>query len=110
MTTMEVEETGMPGGIQRSEGKGKGTEVPRTDPIRSDPFGESFYDKPKPGGSSGGSGPDPTTGMVIPSPATKKRHIQKPENFTDPRDWDKFKRQEFLYVQEYEDDFTTHAS
>jgi hypothetical protein len=109
MATMEVEEPGMPRGMQHSESKGKGTEVPRGDPIRPvDPFGESFYDRPGRSGGGGGGGPNPGTGtdpaVYLPTPS-KKRHIQKPENFTDPKDWDKFKRQEFLYYEEYRDDF-----
>jgi hypothetical protein len=103
---MEVEEPGMPGGMQCSKGKEKGTEVPQTDPIRSDPFGEGFYNR---GGGGGGGGLNPGTGTapaVYPLAPSKKKHIQKPESFTDPKDWDKFKRQEFLYYEEYRDDFT----
>jgi hypothetical protein len=39
MVTMDVKETGMPGGMKSSEGKGKGTEVPLGKPIAPDPFG-----------------------------------------------------------------------
>jgi hypothetical protein len=103
---MEVEETGMPGGMKSSVGKGKGTEVPWGDPIRPvDPFGEGLYGRP---GGNGGGGPDPGAGtdpaVYLPAPS-KKRHVRGPENFTDPKDWDKFKRQEFLYYEEYRDDF-----
>jgi hypothetical protein len=47
---------------------------------------------------------------VVHQPPSKKKHIQKPENFTDPKDWDKFKQQEFLYYKEYEDDFETNSA
>ena len=30
---------------------------------------------------------------------------KKPKDFTDAKNWDKFKRQEFLYYEEYEDKF-----
>jgi hypothetical protein len=104
---MDIEETGMPGGMKSSEGKGKGMEVPRGNPIRPDPFGESFYDRPGGSGGGGSGGPNPGTGTAptVYQPPSKKRQIQKPENFTDPKDWDKFKRQEFLYYEEYRDDF-----
>jgi hypothetical protein len=108
---MEVEETGMPGGMQGSGSKGKGTEVPRSDPIRpGDPFTEGLYGRP--GGGDGG-GPNPGTGTaptVYPPAPSKKRHIQKPADFTDPKDWDRFKGQEFLYYEEYDDDFIDDSS
>jgi hypothetical protein len=111
MSTMDVEETSMPGGMQGSGSKGKETEVPRTSPIRpADPFAERLYDR---SGGSGGGGPNPGTGTapaVYPPAPSRKRHIQKPEPFTDVKDWDKFKRQEFLYYEEYEEDFADDSS
>jgi hypothetical protein len=49
-----------------------------------------------------GTGTDPV--VYLPAPS-KKRHIRKLENFTNPKDRDKFKRQEFLYYKEFRDDF-----
>jgi hypothetical protein len=110
MTTMDIER--MPGGMKGSEGKGKQPENPLLRPSGSGEY-DPFFGPPDYGGGQGGGGgggPGPTTGMVAPLPSTKKKHIQKLEDFTNPRIWDKFKRQEFLYVQEYEDNFQLYLS
>jgi hypothetical protein len=39
-----------------------------------------------------------------------KKHIQKPDDFTDSKDWEKFNRQAFVYMTEYEGDFPTDGS
>lgn len=109
-TLIEVGE--MPGEMETSGNKGK-----KRDP--SEAFGAMMFSS----GTStmeqggGGSAPPPTPGpggntggsVVIP-PHNPKKHIKKPEDFTNPKDWDKFERREFLYVTGYEDDFRTHSS
>jgi hypothetical protein len=114
MATMDVKETGMPGGMKSSEGKGKQPEPPRepSPKRRHEPsfFSQDFGER---SGGGGGGGPNPGAGTapaVYPPAPSKKRHIQKPANFIDPKDWDKFRRQEFLYYEEYEDDFVDDAS
>ena len=37
--------------------------------------------------------------LLVPDPK-RKSHIQKPEDFTDTKQWDKFKRQSFVYLEE----------
>ena len=99
-------ETGMPGAMEEDQTKGKGPEPRRQDP--SGFFAEALgrglgRDSPAPGGSG-----DPGPTAVTATPAVisgKKKHIKKPEDFTDAKNWDKFKRQEFLYYEEYEDEF-----
>jgi hypothetical protein len=111
MTTMDVKE-GIPRGMKGSESKGKQPENPPSGPsspqgyksIFSQGFGRSG------GGGSGGPNPGIGTAPAVQQAPSKKRHIQKPENFTDPKDWDKFKQQEFLYYEEYRDDFNTDKS
>jgi hypothetical protein len=114
MATMDVEETGMPGGMKGSEGKGKQPEPPREpSPRRRYEPGFFSQDFGEGSGGDGGGGPNPGTGTAPAVPyqtPSKKRHIQKPANFIDPKDWDKFRRQEFLYYEEYEDDFVDDAS
>jgi hypothetical protein len=39
-----------------------------------------------------------------------KKHIQKPDDFTNSKDWEKFRRQAFIYIAEYENDFINEAS
>ena len=56
------------------------------------------------GGGSGGAGPGPGTGVTTPQRLSKKKHIKKPQDFTDTKDWDNFKQHEFLYYEEYEED------
>jgi hypothetical protein len=92
MTTMEVEETGMLRGMQGSQGKGKQPE----DPIGpSAPkgyqsiFSQGFSKEPGEGGS--GLNPGTESALTVHLPPSKKRHIQKLENFTNLKDWDKFK-------------------
>ena len=58
------------------------------------------------GGGGFGPGADTTTAMG----GSKKKHIKKPEDFIDAKDWDKFKRQEFLYYEEYENNFMTKSA
>jgi hypothetical protein len=44
--------------------------------------------------------------MVPLAPEPKKKsHIQKPEDFTDTKQWDKFKHQSFVYLEENQRDF-----
>ena len=50
---------------------------------------------PPPAQGTGGN----TGGSVIIPPHNPKKHIKKPEDFN-PKDWDKFKQQEFLCVTE----------
>jgi hypothetical protein len=45
--------------------------------------------------------PDPTPAV----PDKKKSHVKKPENFENAKDWDRYKRQTFIYIAEYEKDF-----
>ena len=54
----------------------------------------------------GGSGtPSQGTRVTTTAGGSKKKHIKKPEDFTDAKNWDKFKHQEFLYYKEYEEEF-----
>ena len=62
---------------------------------------------PTPGGSRI---PDPGADTTTPTGGSKKKHITKLEDFTDTKDWEKFKCQEFLYYMEYEDEFTTEST
>ena len=97
--------TRMPGEMEERWGKGKSPEPP------IDPVGR-YFDQASRGrrGESpalGGSGDPPpvTTTTPITSGNPKKKHIKQPEDFTDAKNWNKFKRQEFLYYKEYEDEF-----
>ena len=99
-------ETGMPGAMEEDQRKGKDPEPRGQNPSRffEEALGEAFGPKPP---APGGSG-DPGPAAVTTAPAAisgKKKHIKKPEDFTDAKNWDKFKRQEFLYYEEYEDEF-----
>jgi hypothetical protein len=38
-------------------------------------------------------------------PNKKKSHVKKPEDFEDAKQWDKYKRQTFVYIQENQKDF-----
>jgi hypothetical protein len=38
-----------------------------------------------------------------------KKHVQKPDDFVDAKDYEKFRRQAFVYMSEYPDDFNTDA-
>ena len=101
-------ETGMPGAMEEDQTKGKGPEPCGQDPSRffGEALGGAFTGETRPP-APGGSG-DPGPAMVTTAPAAasgKKKHIKKPEDFTDTKNWDKFKRQEFLYYEEYEDEF-----
>jgi hypothetical protein len=113
MTTMEVKETGMPGGMQSSVGKGKQTENSLARPSCPQGYKSIFsqgYGKGSGGGGGGGLNPGTGTAPAVQQAPSKRRHIQKPENFTDPKDWDKFRQHEFLYYEEYEEDFIDNAS
>ena len=48
-----------------------------------------------------------TSAMAAPN---NHKHVNKPEPLTDARDWEKFKRQSFIYLSEYEEEFTTQES
>jgi hypothetical protein len=58
---------------------------------------------------SGRGSPAPPPPPAAAAGSTKK-HIQKPDNFLESKDWDKFHRQAFVYMEEYENDFTSDAS
>ena len=47
---------------------------------------------------------------TTPTEKSKKKHIKKLEDFTNAKDWDKFKCQEFLYYKDYEDEFIDDAT
>ena len=101
-------ETGIPGAMEEDQTKGKDPEPRGQDPSRffKETLGRAFGEETKPP-APGGSG-DPGPAAVTTAPATmsgKKKHVKKPEDFTDAKNWDKFKRQEFLYYEEYEDEF-----
>ena len=98
-------ETGMPGAMEEDQTKGKEPESRGQNPSRffAEALGRNLgRDSPVPGGS-GDPGPAVTTTTPAAVPG-KKKHIKKPEDFTDAKNWDKFKRQEFLYYEEYEDE------
>ena len=97
-------ETGMPGAMEEDQTKGKSPEPRGQDPSQffRETLGETFGPEPPTPGGSGNPGLATTTQAVAPG---KKKHIKKPEDFTDAKNWDKFKRQEFLYYEEYEDEF-----
>jgi Retrotransposon gag protein/Zinc knuckle len=40
----------------------------------------------------------------------QKTHVKKPEDFDDAKDWDRYKRQTFVYIQENAKDFTNEES
>jgi hypothetical protein len=95
MATMDVEETSMPGGMKGSGDEGKQLEPPR-EPSPKGRYKPGFFTQDFGGrsGGGGGGGPNPGTGTApaVPHQApSRKRHIQKPEAFTDVKDWDKFK-------------------
>jgi hypothetical protein len=43
-------------------------------------------------------------------PNKKKSHVKKPEDFDDAKQWDKYKRQTFVYIQENKKDFSSSES
>jgi hypothetical protein len=111
MTTMDIEETGMPGGMKGSGDKGKQPREPSPKWRYESGFFSQDFGERSGGGGGGGTNPGTGTAPAVPHQApSRKRHIQKPEAFTDVKDWDKFKRQEFLYYEEYEEDFVNDAS
>ena len=48
--------------------------------------------------------PPPSNNSPMAAPAPNK-HVKKPEPLTDAKDWDRFKRQAFIYTAEYHDEF-----
>jgi Zinc knuckle/Retrotransposon gag protein len=43
---------------------------------------------------------------VVPAPAHKKKsHVKAPEDFTEAKEWDRFRRQAFVYIEENRRDF-----
>ena len=98
-------ETGMPGAMEEDQSRGKNPESRGQDPSRffTEHLDLGGRDPSVPGGSG-----DPRPAAITTAPAVasgKKKHIKKPEDFTDAKNWDKFKRQEFLYYEEYEEEF-----
>jgi hypothetical protein len=43
-------------------------------------------------------------------PNKKKSHVKKPEDFEDAKQWDKYKRQTFVYIEENKKDFDSDES
>ena len=105
LTPMDTE---MPGGMRESHGKGKSPEPPSGSVGRYfDQTSQGWREtSPVPGGSGD---PDPGTGTSPVRPPRidplKKKHIKKPEDFIDAKNWEKFKQQEFLYYKEYFNEF-----
>jgi len=51
--------------------------------------------------------PPPPLPAVEPAVPTKhKSHVKKPEDFVDAKQWDRFKRQTYIYIQENAKDFS----
>ena len=104
-TSMDMD---MPGGLGTSWDKEKGLEPPNP---YQEAFDQATRDKLKLSAPGGSGGPDPGTGITpprtppLPSRDVKKKHIKTPEDFTDAKNWDKFKHQEFLYFKEYFNEF-----
>ena len=99
-TSMDTE---MPGGIGESSTTRRSPDPP-TDPVAryfEEGLGRPRCEPPAPGGSGT---PGPTAPAVTTGGSTKK-HIKKPEDFTDTKDWETFKHQEFLYCEEYRAEF-----
>src|SRR6202040_1303069 len=48
-----------------------------------------------------------TSAMAAPN---NNKHVNKQEPLTDAKDWEKFKRQSFIYLSEYEAEFTSQES
>ena len=76
----------MPGGMEESQDKGKTPEPPRN------PYQEAFdeaerarTDPPVPGGSES---PGPRITATAPIGGSRKKHIKKPEDFTNTKDWE----------------------
>ena len=47
--------------------------------------------------------PTNTSVMAVPN---NNKHVMKPEPLTDAKDWEKFRRQSFIYMTEYATEFT----
>jgi hypothetical protein len=55
--------------------------------------------------------PPPVAPDVAPAvPNKKKSHVKKPEDFEDAKQWDHYRRQTFVYIQENAKDFTGDKS
>ena len=103
---MDVSE--MPGGMEDpgSKGKSRGNPSGYFETILPvDPPREERPTSPPALEPRRGTGKAMTTLMG----GSKKKHIKKPEDFINAKDWDKFKHQEFLYYKEYEDEFTSES-
>ena len=101
-------ETGMPSAMEEDQTKGKDPEPRKPNPSQffEETLGEAFRGETRPPTPGGSGDLGPATVMTAPATASgKKKRIKKPEDFTDAKNWDKFKRQEFLYYEEYEDEF-----
>jgi hypothetical protein len=92
-------------------------------PPAAPPGGPDDEEKPPPGGPGGPPpGPPPPNPPGTPPPAPpdvddpserpnkKKSHVKKPEDFDDAKQWDKYKRQTFVYIQENKKDFSNGES
>ena len=102
-------DTEMPGGMGTSQDKGKGPEPP-VNPYQ-EVFDQAAKDRLKPPAPGGSGDPDPGAGITpprtppLPTRDVRKKHIKKPEDFMDTKNWDKFKHQKFLYYEEYFNEF-----
>ncbi|KIM87702.1 hypothetical protein PILCRDRAFT_86045 [Piloderma croceum F 1598] len=69
-----------------------------------------------PPGPPGPPGPGPPPVPVVPAPPAgppaekRKSHVKKPDDLTESKQWDRFKRQTFVYIQENRKDFDTGES
>ncbi|KIM84415.1 hypothetical protein PILCRDRAFT_6644 [Piloderma croceum F 1598] len=54
--------------------------------------------------------PTPAAPPVGPPIDKRKSHVKKPDDFTESKQWDRFKQQTFVYVQENQKDFDTSES
>ena len=69
--------------------------------------GGGFPGPPNPPAPPPGFPPIPPGFAMVPLAPDPKRksHVQKPEDFTETKQWDKFKRQSFVYLEENRRDF-----
>jgi Retrotransposon gag protein/Zinc knuckle len=91
---------------------------PPGDPQGGNPPGQPPGGGP-PAGPPGGPPPPPLPQPPVPPPTPppgvvavpaapvdkKKSHVKKPEDFTEPKQWDCFRRQVFVYIEENKQDF-----
>ena len=96
----------MPGAMEESQ-----TRRP-SEPLvdRSARFFDETLGRINPPVPRGSREPGPAATVTTAAGGSKKKHIKKLEDFTNVKDWDKFKRQEFLYYEEYENEFTNDAT